>query len=211
MSYLVNTTLLPKYYNTLFLSFHSLLSLYPVSLTIPPEILEAIARPLDRCTVLTGRAAAWLTVAIVLATAAVVVLRYGFNIGFVALQELITYLHGAIFMLGAAFTLQQGRHVRVDIFYRRLPKRRRMQVNIAGHLLFLVPICLTVLFTSLDYVLVSWRIREVSTEPAGLPAIFLLKTLIPLFALTLLAQGLAETLRLVALLSRGETRAGREP
>ena len=167
-------------------------------------MLEMVARPLDRFTSFLGRTVAWLTIAMVLTVAAVVVLRYGFNIGFVALQELVTYLHGTVFMLGAAFTLQQGGHVRVDIFYRRLPRRRRMQVDIAGHLLFLVPVCLAVLFTSLDYVLSSWRIREISTEPSGLPAIFLLKTLIPLLALTLLAQGLAETLRLAASLARGK-------
>ena len=179
-------------------------------MNIPADWLAATVRCLDRFTDFTGRATAWLSVAMVLATSAVVVLRYGFNIGFIALQELVTYLHAAVFMLGAAFTLQRGGHVRVDIFYRRLPERRRMQVDIAGHLLFLAPVCLTVLFTSWDYVLVSWRIGEVSTEPGGLPAVFLLKTLLPLLALTLLAQGLAETLRRAAALACKPAGAGRD-
>lgn len=127
----------------------------------------------------------------------VVVLRYGFSFGSIALQEAVAYLHASCFMLGAAYTLQCDQHVRVDIFYRRFSSRRRAAVNLAGCLLFLLPFAGLILLTSLDYVQQAWHIRERSVDAGGLPLVYALKTLIPLLGLTLLLQGLAEIARCI--------------
>jgi TRAP-type mannitol/chloroaromatic compound transport system permease small subunit len=127
--------------------------------------------------------------------AAVVSIRYGFNNNSIALQESVTYLHGLLFMLAAAYTLRHDEHVRVDIFYRRFSPHRKAWINCLGTLVFLLPVCGFIFFSSLHFVSESWRVREASPLPGGLPGVFLLKSLIPLMALTLFIQGLAELLR----------------
>ncbi|WP_116367839.1 TRAP transporter small permease subunit [Parahaliea mediterranea] len=164
-----------------------------------PRML-ALATAIDRFTEASGRLLAWLAVAMALLTALVVVLRYGFNIGSIAAQEAITYLHGTLFTLGAAYTLKHDGHVRVDIFYRRFSPRVQAWVNSLGGIVFLLPLCAFMFGISWNYVAESWAIRESSPEPGGIPAVFLLKSLLPLMAATLFLQGLAETLRSTAVL-----------
>jgi TRAP-type mannitol/chloroaromatic compound transport system permease small subunit len=135
---------------------------------------------------------AWLLVLLVLMQGLVVLLRYGFSWGSIALQESVTYLHAICFMLGAAFTLQVDRHVRVDVLYRSMSLKQQALVNAVGSVLFLIPICLFMLWTSYDYVLQAWTIKERSADSGGLAIVYLLKTLIPLLAVSLLAQALAE-------------------
>tara|TARA_B100001093_G_C26789779_1_gene998438 strand:- start:1219 stop:1686 length:468 start_codon:yes stop_codon:yes gene_type:complete len=135
---------------------------------------------------------AWLLVLLVLMQGLVVLLRYGFSWGSIALQESVTYLHAICFMLGAAFTLQVDRHVRVDVLYRSMNLKQQALVNAVGSVLFLIPICLFMLWTSYDYVLQAWTIKERSADSGGLAIVYLLKTLIPLLAISLLAQALAE-------------------
>ena len=77
-----------------------------------------------------GKAVAWLTVAMVLLTFTIVVLRYGFNLGWIWLQESLTYLHVAVFSVVAAWALQQDGHVRVDIFYAGMTHRNRARVDL---------------------------------------------------------------------------------
>ncbi|MFU8813886.1 MAG: TRAP transporter small permease subunit [Pseudomonadales bacterium] len=155
---------------------------------------------IDRITDAIGRAVAWLLVAMVAATLAVVVLRYALNQGSILLQDTALYLHGIVFMLGIPYALKQDAHVRVDLLYSRLGPRSRATINLVGHLLFLVPVSVTILVYSHTYVANSWRILERSPEVGGLPAVFLLKTLIPLMAVLLLLQGLAEVVRCIAIL-----------
>ena len=151
---------------------------------------------IDQFTDLTGRAVRWLTGLMALLTVVVVVLRYAFGEGTIALQESITYAHGLVMMLGIAYTLKQDAHVRVDLFYSRLGPRGKARINLLGHCVFLLPVALTILWSSLPYVQASWRILEGSPEVGGIPAVFVLKTLIPLMAILLLLQGIAEILRL---------------
>ncbi len=125
----------------------------------------------------------------------VVITRYFLTVGSIALQESVTYLHCMIFMLGLGYTLQHDGHVRVDIFYRGFSPRFKAIVNLIGGLLFLIPFCLLIFFTSWDYVLASWVIRETSAENNGLPFIYLLKTLMLLMPATLVLQGIAEIIR----------------
>ncbi len=128
----------------------------------------------------------------VLLTLLLVVLRYAFSEGAIALQEAVVYLHGTLFLLGIPYALRHDEHVRVDVLSGRLGARGRAIVDVAGHLLLLTPLCLAILALSLPYVAASWRVLEGSSEVGGLPFVFLLKSLLPLMALLTLAQGLAE-------------------
>jgi len=158
-------------------------------------VLHTIVRSIDAFTEFSGRALAWLCLAMAVVTAGVVFLRYGFNIGSIAAQEAVTYMHGCLFMLGAAYTLKVGGHVRVDIFYQRFSRRGQAWVNSLGGIVFLLPFCAFIFGVSWNYVTESWAILESSPEPGGIPAVFLLKSLIPLMAINLFCQGLAEVLR----------------
>jgi TRAP-type mannitol/chloroaromatic compound transport system permease small subunit len=159
-----------------------------------PHPLLRLARALDALSEWSGRAVAWLTLAIVLITFAVVVLRYAFNLGWIAMQESVTFLHALVFLIGAAYTLKHEGHVRVDIFYRDMSPRAQALVNLLGTLLFLLPVCGFILWSSWDYVAASWSLHEGSREAGGLPGVFLLKTAIPVMAILLILQGIAEGL-----------------
>ena len=158
-------------------------------------VLRACVHYIDLFTDRSGRLLAWLVLAMALLTSVIVIQRYGFNIGSIAAQEAVVYMHGCLFMLGAAYTLKTESHVRVDIFYRNFSPRTRAWVNSLGSIVFLLPLCVFIGFASWNYVSESWLVRETSPEPGGIPAVFLLKSLIPLMAVNLFLQGLAETLR----------------
>ena len=158
-------------------------------------LLRAIVNSIDAFTDTSGRILAWLCLAMAALTALIVFLRYGFNIGSIAAQEAVIYMHGALFMLGAAYTLKEGGHVRVDIFYQRFSTRTQAWINSLGGIVFLLPLCAFILGISWSYVTESWAIRESSPEAGGIPAVFLLKSLVPLMAINLFCQGLAEVLR----------------
>lgn len=162
--------------------------------------MHALVRAIDRFTTRCGRALAWLTLLLVLVTVTVVAIRYLLGAGSIALQESAAYLHSSIFLLGAAYTLKRGGHVRVDIFYRRLSERGRAWVDALGTLVFLLPLCAYIAASSWGYVSASWRIGEGSSD-GGLPFIYLLKSLLPAMALLLALQGLAELLRCGLLLA----------
>ncbi|MBT8148464.1 MAG: TRAP transporter small permease subunit [Gammaproteobacteria bacterium] len=152
-------------------------------------------RRIDRFTQLCGHAIAWLLLFMVAIESLVVILRYGMDLGSIAAQEAVTYLHATVFLLGAGYTLQRDEHVRVDIFYRRFTARRKAWVNLFGYLLFLLPVCCYIIWESWAYVAQAWSIKETSADSGGIAGVYLLKTLIPLFALLLIVQGLAEALR----------------
>lgn len=135
-----------------------------------------------------GKSVAWLTVVMVLLTFTIVVLRYGFNLGWIWLQESLTYLHVVVFSIAAAWTLQQDRHVRVDIFYGGMTEHNRARVDLLGSLVFLVPFCIFVLIIAWPYVSNSWKLLESSREAGGLPMVFLLKSLILVMPALLLGQ-----------------------
>ena len=122
---------------------------------------------------------------------AIVVLRYAFNTGWIAMQESILFMHALVFMLGAAYTLKQDGHVRVGIFYRKLGSRGKAWVDLLGTLLLLMPVSLFILWVSWDYVASSWALLEGSREAGGLPGVYLLKSSILLMTGLLILQGLA--------------------
>lgn len=131
----------------------------------------------------------------VLLTGLVVALRYVFDLGWIWMQELVTWMHAAVFMLAAAYTLSRDEHVRVDIFYRRLSARGRAVVDTAGVALLLLPTCGWILYTGLDYVTASWGMLESSRETGGMPGLFLLKTLIVVTPVLLALEGVAVAIR----------------
>ncbi len=163
--------------------------------------MEKISRFCDSVSEWTGRGIAWLTLLMVIITFAVVVLRYLFDIGWIAMQESVTYLHAMVFLLGAAYTLKHEGHVRVDIFYHRFGPRGKALVDMLGTLFLLLPVCLFILFASWDYVADSWAYRETSSEPGGLPWVYLLKTTLLLMPLLLVLQGISQLLRALLVLS----------
>ena len=148
-----------------------------------------------------GHGVAWLVLAMVLVQFGVVVLRHVFSIGFVAVQESVLYLHGTLFMLGAGYTLLHDGHVRVDVFYRDAPARAKALIDLAGALLFLLPVCVLIVWYSRDYVLGAWSVAEGSREGSGLPLTFLYKTVIWVFAASLGLQGCSMVLKCWAYLS----------
>jgi len=154
-------------------------------------LLLRLARGIDALSEWTGRAISWLTLAIVLVTFTIVVLRYLFNLGWIAMQESVIYLHALVFMLGSAYTLKHDGHVRVDIFYRKLGSRAQAIIELLGTLLLLLPVTVLLALESWGYVAASWALRESSPEAGGLPGVYLLKTSILLMAGAMLLQGLA--------------------
>ena len=165
--------------------------------------MQRIAQALETLNDRIGRAVAWLTLGMVLLTFAIVVLRRGFGLGWVGMQEAVVYLHALVFMLGAAYALRHDAHVRVDIFYNRLGPRGRAVVELAGTLVLLLPLTGFLAWASFDYVLASWAAREGSSEAGGLPGLFVLKSVLLLLPALLLLAGGARALRALAVL-RGE-------
>lgn len=159
----------------------------------------------DAISELAGRLAALMAVALVALVFGLVVARYGLGKGSVAAQEAVLWLHAAIFLLGLAFALRHGAHVRVDVFSQRWSPRTRAWVEVGAGVLLLLPLCVFMLAMSWDYVAASWAAREGSRDPGGLPGWYLVKALLPLSAVLLLLQGLAETLRAL-----GHARAPRD-
>lgn len=141
----------------------------------------------------------------VITTFLVVVLRYVFNIGWIAMQESITWMHALVFMIGAAYTMKQEGHVRVDIFYGKMSVRSRAWVDFLGTLFFLLPVFGFILWASWDYVLFSWSLKESSQEAGGLPGLFLLKTVLLVMPVLMLLQGISILIHNLQRLSTGHS------
>jgi len=150
----------------------------------------------------TGRTISWLTLGMVLLTFLVVLLRYVFNTGWIALQESINYMHALVFLIGAAYTLKHNEHVRVDIVYSKLSARGKAWIDLLGHVFILLPVMLFIFWVSWDYIIASWNVFESSGEAGGLPAVFLLKSSILLMSVLLILQSIAHMLKAFNPLSR---------
>ena len=156
-----------------------------------------LADRIDRLNTQIGRAAAWLVLVVVLLQFALVVARYLFGLGSLWLSETVIYAHATLFLLAGAWTLSVGAHVRVDIFYADASLRSKAVIDLIGAVHLLLPFALVLLWLSWPYVERSWAILEHSQEASGLPLVFALKTLIPLFAVLMALQGLAQAIRAV--------------
>jgi len=159
------------------------------------DTFQRIADAIDRLNGIIGRGVAWLALVIVLSQFAIAVMRYVLGVGSIWLQESVLYGHAALFMLAAAWTLRADGHVRIDILYGQAAPRTKALVDLLGALLLLLPFMAVLGWYAWPYVMRSWAILERSQEVSGLPFVYLLKTLIPLFALTVALQGIAQAIR----------------
>ena len=117
---------------------------------------------------------------------AVIVARYFFGIGLTGIQELVMYIHALIFLGSAGFVHFKDEHVRVDIFYRESSSAYKQNANFFLSCLFLIPVCFVIGFYSLELIEMSWKIKEASTEAGGLKFVYVQKSLIILFPITLM-------------------------
>jgi TRAP-type mannitol/chloroaromatic compound transport system permease small subunit len=163
-------------------------------------VVNRLVMMLNKLADATGTCIAPLTFFMMLLTCVVVIGRYWFNTGLTPVAEGVMFLHACVFMLGIAYTLRAGGHVRVDIIYQRLSGRGKAFIDLLGAVFFLFPFTAFIFIASLDYVGLSWRLQEGSPEPGGLPGTYLLKSLIPLMAMLLGLQGIAEVLRCLQIL-----------
>lgn len=166
--------------------------------------LAAFVTVVDTANDWIGRAVAWLTLGCVLTCFLVVLLRYGFSIGFPWMQEIYVWQHAVVFMVGAGFTLLHGGHVNVDIAYSRFTPRTKAWVDIVGTIIFLLPWMAVLAWTSSQFVLASWAILEPSSQANGMPGLYVLKTTIWVFCGVISLQGLALIARRVLFLNGRE-------
>lgn len=166
-----------------------------------------IADGIDRVSEWLGRAMTWLTLAMVLVGAYNAIVRYldrftGLGLSSNFYIELQWYLFSLVFLLGASYTLKYDAHVRVDVLYGRLSRKGQAWINVLGTVLFLIPFCLLILWTSGEALARGvWAIDEMSPDPGGLPR-FPIRLVIPLAFVFLMLQGVAFLLREVAVLLR---------
>ncbi len=149
-----------------------------------------------------GRVVRWLAIIMVLVQFIVVLLRYVYGFSSIALNESVLYMHASLFMLGAGYTLLMDDHVRVDVFQAKASDRGKAFIDVFGHVVFLIPSMLALLYWSWQSVRNAWAIYEGPLSVGGIPGVFLLKTLIPTFCILLLIQSLACLLQRLITLTR---------
>ncbi|THB76127.1 MAG: TRAP transporter small permease subunit [Desulfobacteraceae bacterium] len=154
--------------------------------------LEKYVRFVDGLNDRVGSLMGWLCTVMVLTVFYDVIMRYGFNQGSIAVQEMEWHLFAIIFLVGAAYTLKEDGHVRVDILYLNFSERTKAWVDLIGTLVFLIPFALVVIYSTKNFILNSWAVREMSPDPGGLPARYVLKAMIPLGFSLLILQGISQ-------------------
>jgi len=167
--------------------------------------MEQLADRLDRVNRTVGATVRWLALTMVLVQFGIVLMRYVFGYSSIAVNESVLYMHATLFMLGAGYTLLVDDHVRVDIFQARAGDRGKAKIDFFGHMLLLIPSMLAILYWTWPSVRNAWSIFEGPISVGGIPAVFLLKTLIPLFCVLLLVQSVGCVLRNLLVLGAGRT------
>lgn len=162
------------------------------------RFLLLIAQAIDRANERIGVSVAWLALFTVLVEFVVVLMRYVFGVGSVKMQESIVYMHAIVFMVAAGYTLLHDGHVRCDVFYAPATPRRKALIDLIGVLIFLWPTCILIAWVTWPYVAAAWAVREGSPEGSlGIPGVYLLKSVILVFAALVALQGLALAARCV--------------
>ena len=137
-------------------------------------LIKQVLFTFNKLNVALGKIVSWLLLIMVITVFGVVVLRYVFSVGWIWLQELVTWMHAMVFLLVAAYALSEDSHVRVDVFYRQWSKNTQNRINFFGSLLCLCPVSLFLIFGSFDYVEASWSIKEASKMPEVWPTLLCL-------------------------------------
>lgn len=138
-----------------------------------------------------GETVSWLTLLMVLVTVLVVVLRYGFSIGFIWMQESVRFMYSAVFLLCGGYTLLNDKHVRVDVLYQNMSKRNKALIDLLGSIFLLLPVCFVIFYYSWSYVLNSWEQLEGSIEERGLHLVFIMKTFLWVFSILVSIQSIS--------------------
>ena len=167
--------------------------------------MGSLTRAIDVLNDTIGKAIAWLALIMVMTEFTVVVMRYLFGVGSQYLQESVLYMFGTMFLLAAGYTLRNDSHVRIDILYGRATPRRKAQIDLFGTVFFLIPVCLQILWAATPFVINSWASLEGSLEGTGLPLRFVLKSVIPVFAVLVILQGIALAIRATLVLMGRES------
>ena len=169
-------------------------------------MLELISQKINQLNEMLGRLVAWLVVVMVVLTFYDVLMRYLFQSGSIALQELEWHLFSVILLLGAAYTLKHRNHVRVDLIYAssRLSDRQRDIIDLLGHVFLLLPFCLLIISSAAPFIETAYLANEHSPDPGGLSHRWLLKSMIPLGFALLALQGVAESISIAHKLLRGK-------
>ena len=170
---------------------------------MPPSLLT-LARLLDRASLWSGALVAWLIVPMVLSLVYEVVARYAFNAPTVWAYDMTYMLYGAFFMLGAAYTLRRGGHIRTDSFYGEWSPRRQGMVDAAGYLIFFFPPLLVLFWLGLDFFSRAFERGERVVSSPWMPVVYPLKGMIPLACALLLLQGVSEFVRSLHAARTGE-------
>lgn len=168
------------------------------------DFLSGFVRAAEAINEWIGRIVMWLSLGIVLVCFGAVYLRYALGTGVPWLQELYVWQHAIVFLVGAGFTLLHGGHVRVDLFYGRMSTRRRAMVDLFGTVVFLMPFMILLAYEAIPFVHLSWRDSEVSLQPGGMPAVYVLKAMLHAFCAVVILQGLVIIARATLVLSGRE-------
>ena len=163
-------------------------------------MVNKIANYIDIVTGRIGRSVAWLALFMVLMMFFNVISRYIFDTNLIWQQELVGISHSIIFLLASGYTLLEDKHVRVDIIYDKLTIRNKAIIDVAGTFLFLFPFCMAIIFFSADFIINAWKIKEASSEYNGVLGVFLLKTCIWIFSISLLLQGISTICKSIVIL-----------
>jgi TRAP-type mannitol/chloroaromatic compound transport system permease small subunit len=143
---------------------------------------------------LVGRIISWLALAVALVMGANVFMRYGLSIGFIWSQELEWHLLVPLTLIGMSYALRHGEHVRVDVLFANFSDRTKLAINVVSAVIAMI-YCLLVIWLSLDFVKQSWDLGEGSPNPGGLPALYLMKAMIPLGFALLFLQSVAQAIQ----------------
>jgi len=157
--------------------------------------MKKISKKIDFFNEKIGIFTSYLAIPMIAITFLIAFMRYMVDYGSIAIQEIIIYLHALIFTIGAAYTLKNDMHVRIDIFYNKLSENKKKAINLYGTIFFLLPTCLLIFVTSFNYVISSILLLESSKEAGGLPILYILKTYILLLSTTLFLQGISEIIK----------------
>ena len=158
-------------------------------------MMKKISEKIDLFNEKIGTISSYLIIPMILITFLVAFMRYALDFGSIAIQETIIYLHAFIFIIGSGFTLKNNMHVRIDIFYDRFSLNKKKIIDLYGTLIFLIPTCLVIFFTSFNYVMSSVFLLESSKEAGGLQILYVLKIYILILPAILALQGISELIK----------------
>ena len=166
------------------------------------NILRILIKYVDLSSNWSGKIVSWLIFFLILELAYDTVARYGFNAPTAWSYDISYMLYGALFMLGAAYTLLVDEHIRVEAFYERFSPRARAFIDLIGYLVFFFPSVGVLIYFGIDFAWESWKLRETSIT-FWAPPVYPLKVLIPIAAFLLLIQGVAKFIRNLVFIIKG--------